>query len=129
MTSAFQGVAFLLAYLLGGTALAESSSDLVWQDWEMESRLRCPTHHVEQLCDECYLDILDKFDATLPKKLQRRAEKLADTARVCKDEVAGFSCEMSASMTAYEKLGLMPDFIAFGCDHVSCEEDAGCAIK
>ena len=122
-------IVFLLAYFFGGTALADSSSERVWQDWEMQSRLRCPAHHVERLCEECYIDVLDKFDATLSRKMQQRVAKLADTSRVCKDEVAGFSCEMSASLAAYEKLGLMPDFIQFGCDHISCEEDSGCAIK
>ena len=122
-------IVFLLACVLGGTALADSSSERVWQDWEMQSRLRCPTHHVERLCEECDLDLVEGFEATLSKKMQRRIDRLADTGNVCKDEVAGFSCEVTASMTAYEKLGLMPDFIAFGCRNVSCDEDGMCATR
>ena len=124
-----RSVVFLLTCLFGGAALAEPISPLVWQDWEMQSRLRCPAHHVERLCDECDLDLTEGFEATLSKKLQRRITRIADTGNVCKDEVAGFSCEVGASMTAYEKLGLMPDFIAFGCRHVTCDEESMCVTR
>lgn len=118
---------FVLACVLAGPALASQAT--VWQSWEMQSRLRCPDRHVEWICDGCYDEVLDKFEATLSKAMRQRVSRVAGLPEACKAEVAGFSCEMGASLDAYDKLGLMPRFIEFGCSHVRCQEAALCDIK
>jgi len=114
-------IAFAIACLTPAAGWAADMSD-----WEAAVTRRCPTHHLEHICDGCYDSFLDDFERTLPKVTQHRIRRIADYAHRCTWEVAGFSCEMSVHVDAMNRLGLLKRFVAFGCAHYRCEEAAMC---
>lgn len=122
-------IALSLLFVLGGQIPAFASSTDPWDVWVTKLKSQCPLRHVNWICDVCYDELLYNFEKTLPDSIRRRADAIADTesARKCAMEIAGFSCEMSASLGAYNKLGLMSRFVEFGCRHVRCSDIALCA--
>jgi hypothetical protein len=89
-------------------------------------RRRCPSHHVEWLCDGCWTQLTGAFEDTLPKPVRARVSRLTDM-KPCANEGIGLSCEMGQSLAAYRRLALLPRFVAFGCKAVRCEEAALCS--
>ena len=108
-----------------GQASAENPS--AWDAWERSLNAQCPSHHVNWICDGCYLDLIDGFEARFSSKTRERARRIADYKTHCADEIMGFSCEMERSLIAYRQLGLLRSFTKFGCKHVKCEEPALCS--
>jgi hypothetical protein len=98
-----------------------------WSEWGRLSHLECPTHHVELICGDCYLNLIEGFDATLTRSQQRRVAQVAAIRRDCADEVMGFNCEATRTFTAYRRLGLMRRFVRYGCETIKCEEAAICS--
>ena len=98
-----------------------------WGEWHELWRNECPSHHVESMCGDCYLNVIEAFEGTLSKKLAARVVEIADSHRRCATEEAGFSCEFSRSLIAYRDLGLMRRFAHFSCEAVKCEEVAVCS--
>ena len=116
----------MIAVAAASSALA-TPTDESWSRWERLSRERCPSHHVELICGDCYLFLVEDFDATLSKAQQRDVARIADIKRKCADEWGGFGCEAARSFLAYDKLGLMPRFVRYGCLRIKCEEAAICS--
>jgi len=98
-----------------------------WSAWGQLWRSECPSHHVDWMCGDCYLSVVEAFDATLSEVDQTRVLKIADTQRFCAGEAMGFGCETTRSLTAYQELGLMRRFAHFSCKVVKCEEAAICS--
>jgi hypothetical protein len=116
----------VLSAVVASSVLA-ASTDQAWRDWQRLSHGQCPTHHVEWVCGDCYLFLVEGFDATLTSAQQRNARRVADIARSCAKEQFGFGCEAGRSFLAYEELGLMPRFVHYGCRVIKCEEAAVCS--
>jgi len=95
-------------------------------DWEAAVKQSCPRHHLEWTCDGCWDEFLDDFERTLPDTTQDMILKVADYSHRCANEVAGFSCEISAHVDAMNSLGLLKRFVGYGCSHYSCEDVAIC---
>ncbi|SFI73528.1 hypothetical protein SAMN02799626_00470 [Caulobacter sp. UNC279MFTsu5.1] len=112
--------------LLGFGLFASAGQAADMSTWEAAVSANCPTRHLEWTCDGCWDDFLADFESTLPESTQSRIIELADYRRKCPNEVAGFSCEMSAHVDAMSKLGLLERFVVYGCAHYSCEEAAIC---
>jgi hypothetical protein len=111
---------FVLSLLHTAARAADEST------WEAAVNARCPTHHLEWTCDDCWDAFLADFERTLPKVTQGRILKIANYSRRCSREVGGFSCEMSVHVDAMHKLGLLGQFADYGCAHYRCEEAAIC---
>jgi len=107
--------------------LASNATARPFDDWYRMTGRRCPSHHVEWICGDCQLSLVEAFDDTLSRAQKRNVAKIADINHACADESAGFSCEMAQSIHAYEKLGLMSRFVDYGCRHIRCEEAASCS--
>jgi len=117
----------IIAGLAGVVSTTASSHESAWTQWERLSRERCPSHHVELICGDCYLFLVEDFDATLSVSQQRDVRRIADVKRICAEEWGGFGCEANRSFIAYEKLGLMPRFVRYSCRRIQCEEAAICS--
>jgi hypothetical protein len=98
-----------------------------WQAWEKALARECPERHVEWVCDGCWAELIGAFQASLARPVAKRAVALADTRHVCREERAGFSCEMGAYLKAWRRLGLLPRFTRWGCQAIKCEEGALCS--
>jgi hypothetical protein len=98
------------------------------QAWDGQIKRLCPGHHVERISDGSYDDVIASYDATLSPRLQRDARRIADYSHRCSHETNGFSCEWAVYIDAYWKLGRLPDFGAWTCRHVKCEEAANCEL-
>ena len=116
----------LVATAIGTLPVAAANADS-WADWKRLSRERCPSHHVEWICGDCSLFLVEDFNATLSRPQQRSVERIADVRRGCAGEWGGFGCEASRRTTAYQKLGLMPRFVRYACRRIKCEEAAICS--
>lgn len=103
-----------------------ASAEHSWKIWEAELQRQCPNNHVEWICDGCYDDLLADFIQTLPPAAQQKISTIADYTNRCAMEIGGFSCEMSVNLDAFRKLGLMKQFVAFGCQHYKCEAASLC---
>lgn len=116
----------IVGLLVGPSVLSASTGD-AWKDWTQQSQARCPSHHVELICGDCYLSLVESFDATLTQAQRKRVQRIADIQSKCSDEQWGFYCEAARSFLAYKRLGLMPRFVRYGCQVVKCEEAASCS--
>ncbi len=94
--------------------------------WEAAVAKQCPSHHLEWMCDGCYDDFLDGFERTLPKATQSKIGRIADYPHRCKNEVAGFSCEMSVHVDAMHRLGLFKRLVDYSCAEYTCSFAANC---
>jgi hypothetical protein len=99
-----------------------------WEVWEAELQRQCPANHVDWVFDGYYLDLLNSFEETLPALTRQKIFSIADYSRLCAQETMGFSCKMGASLDAFNRLGLMKQFVVFGCRHYKCEEPALCSL-
>jgi len=98
-----------------------------WRDWFHQSRRLCPSHHVDWICNDCYLNLTEGFDRTLTVGQVRRVERIADVDHRCANVEGGFGCITSSEFYAYDRLGLMPRFVRFSCKAVKCEELVDCS--
>ena len=114
-------------FLAGLLVLAQAADASTWTEWERLCHEACPSHHVDWICGDCYLFLVENFDTTLSRNERLRVQRIADTRRRCADEVAGFSCEFSRSLAAYGRLNLLPRFVRYGCKSIRCEEAAICS--
>src|SRR5579884_1341138 len=112
--------------LLVATSMLSTSTG-ARDDWTQQSRAQCPSHHVELICGDCYLSLVESFDATLTKAEFKKVQRIADIHQKCSDEQFGFYCEAGRSFVAYKSLGLMPHFVRYGCRMIRCEEAASCS--
>ena len=124
--SRFGSTLLITLVLAISPAFAVEDFDKVWHAWERETHRQCPSHHVDWIADGLYDELLGGFTQTLPKPTQRKIDSIADYSRRCKEEIAGFSCEMATDLDAFNKLGLLKRFTAFGCHHWTCEEESLC---
>jgi len=113
--------------LAGLASTAAWSAESSWNRWERLSRESCPSHHVELICGDCYLFLVEDFDATLSASQRRDVIRIAEVKRRCADEWGGFGCEANRSFIAYDKLGLMHKFVRYGCRRIKCEDAAICS--
>jgi hypothetical protein len=118
-----------LALLVGAMVAIASVADArdTWLEWKHLSAIRCPSHHVDWMCGDCQLSVIEAFDATLNDRQRRQVAQVADIKTRCTQEVMGFGCEFASNLDAYAKLGLMKRFVRFGCSAVKCEEAALCS--
>ena len=116
----------LLVAALTVSATAADAQD-IWRDWTRLTSVQCPSHHVDWMCGDCQLSVIEAFDQTLSERDQRQVVRVADLKRKCENEQMGFTCEFVESLEAYKKLGLMNRFVNFGCRAVKCEEAALCS--
>jgi hypothetical protein len=116
----------LVAGIVVAIASAADAKD-VFTEWRDLSAVRCPSHHIDWLCGDCQLSVVEAFDATLTDSQRRQVAQVAKIKTRCADEVMGFSCEVGTSLDAYHRLGLTNRFIRFGCAAVKCEEEALCS--
>jgi hypothetical protein len=113
--------------LLLAAAPAGARATDAWEAWEAALARDCPGRHVDWACDGCWDELIGAFEASLVRPAAARAEALADTRRACREERAGFSCEMGAYLRAWRRLGLLERFTRWGCKAVKCEEQANCS--
>lgn len=97
--------------------------------WAGMVQAECPNRHLDWLCDGCWDDFLAGFEQTLSADTQQRIIEIADYKNRCKDEMAGFSCEMAVHVDALERLELLGDFVSWGCTHYSCDEVSVCRFQ
>jgi hypothetical protein len=116
----------LISLLAADPALGNSNAVDGWAAWQRGLDQKCPERHVEWLCDGCYLDYLDDFTKTLSPRVQRHITELAYHPNRCAYERMGFSCEMSVTLTAIEKLRLMGLLTDFSCRHYQCDDPSNC---
>jgi hypothetical protein len=64
----------------------------------------------------------------LSPRQQAKVERTANYSQKCAHETIGFWCEWGVSLDAIEKLGLMPDFAAWSCRDIKCEEYGLCEV-
>jgi hypothetical protein len=108
------------------TALSEANDAGAWTRWQVALQQACPGRHVDWACDTCWTQLTGAFEDTLGAYDRQKISRIVDF-RDCEQEKAGFSCEMDASLRAYERVGLLRRFVAFGCQAVKCEEPALCS--
>jgi hypothetical protein len=118
--------ALLITGLIAALGSSQAAAADAWRLWHRELKLWCPSHHVDWICEDCYIDLIEDFNRTLPKRLHRKVTAIADTSHPCANEVAGFSCEMTAHLIAVDRLGLMTRFARFGCRRYRCSEGSVC---
>ena len=114
---------FLLILMLQSSSVGEKN---VWKIRERDLHQQCPENHVDWIGDGGYDGLLGDFIDKLPISTQRRISAIADYSHRCSKETAGFSCEMAVHLDAFNKLGLIKQFTAFGCRRYKCEEPALC---
>jgi hypothetical protein len=117
-------LACISLFALGLSATAGRAAGM--SDWDAAVRKRCPTHHLEWTSDGSWDDFLAAFEQPLPQPKQGEILKVADYSHRCAAEVVGFSCEMSVNVDAMKRLGLLTQFVAWGCQHYRCREPALC---
>lgn len=115
-----------LVFLIASPAWAEAGPVDGWTAWLHGLSQKCPTRHVDWICDGCYLDYLDDFTKTLPARTQKQVTEIAYHPDRCASETMGFSCEMSVTLEAIRKLGLMDRLVNFSCEHYKCDDEASC---
>jgi hypothetical protein len=124
-------LAFVLLIVTSPAALANGTSESPWDSWHSSLQRQCPNQHVEWVEDGGYDELLAGFEKTLPAAARSRADSIfyRVTDKVCPTghEYAGFSCEMGASLVAYQKLHLIDRFAAYGCANYTCTEAALCS--
>ena len=106
--------------------LASNAQAVDVRPWEVAVARQCPSRHLERMCDGCYDDFLAGFERALPKATQSKITRLADYQHRCRDEVAGFSCEMAVHLDAMKQLGLFNRFVDYGCTHYTCSYAGHC---
>ena len=116
-----------ISLLFAATSASVAATPNAWDQYNHMLRESCPNRHVEWVLDGGYDELLAAFEATLTPAERTRIETLADLKRQCASEQIGFSCEMARSLAAYRTLHLLPRFVAYGCNHVNCEEPASCS--
>lgn len=100
-----------------------------WTAWKAELARQCPSHHVDWIAGGVYPDLLDRFEKILKPAARQRVTKIADLQNKCAKELAGFDCEMGESLRAYQKVGVVASFAAFGCREFTCTEPSICPAK
>lgn len=115
---------FVLSLSISLNVIAQPKDS--WKAWERELHRQCPENHVEWIGDSRYDDLLGAFIHTLPSSTQRKITALADYQHRCAKEVGGFSCEMAVHLDAFNRLGLLKRFVAFGCRQYKCDDVALC---
>jgi hypothetical protein len=114
-------------FLLLAAAPAGARTPNAWDGWRAALARDCPERHVDWACDGCWDELIGAFQATLPRRVAARVDAVADERRVCREERAGFSCEMGAYLKAWRRLGLLGHFTRWGCKTVKCEEGDLCS--
>ena len=99
--------AAVMVFLTALTIPANGATVDAWHLWSHELRRMCPSHHVEWEMDAGYDDLIADFERTLSSDQRHQIEALAGPSRSCTSESLGFACEMSASLDAYRRLGLL----------------------
>lgn len=117
----------LLLLLLITAPPVYDAQENVWNMWTQDLQRQCPSNHVDWIAGDFYDELVTAFVQTLPPSSQRKISSIADYSRRCADEKMGFSCEMSVHLDAFNRLGLLKRFAAFGCHRYKCEEPALCA--
>jgi hypothetical protein len=99
----------------------------VWDAYHADLRARCPSRHVDWICDDCQDDLIDDFLSILPEQTRRKVSAMGgpEAQRACADQM-GFYCEMGAYLDTFRKLNLLKQFVAYGCRTESCTEVAIC---
>lgn len=97
-----------------------------WKQWQALLQQSCPENHVDWAGDMSWTELTGAFEDTLGATDQRTISRFSDF-RGCEREKFGLSCEMGATLKAYERAGLLRRFVAFGCRAVKCEEPALCS--
>lgn len=100
-----------------------------WDAYLADLRDRCPSHHVEWICDGCKDDQIDGFLASLSLLERRKAETLgsAEFKQKCANVRFGFYCEEGVYLETFRKLHLLRQYAAYGCRTVTCSEPALCS--
>ena len=114
----------LAMWLFSSAAIANASQSA----WEHEIRARCPSQHVEWLSDGYTDDVLGSYYKTLSPQLSAKARRIADYSRRCTQETIGFYCLWGVNIDAIGRLGLLPDFAAWSCRNIKCEEYGLCEV-
>jgi len=117
----------LALLIIMAPAWLSASTDQAWRDWKRLSDRQCPQRHVDWVCGDCYLNLIEGFHSILGQSQKRNVDRIADIKRQCATEQMGFGCETGRSLVAYKKLGLMPQFVRYGCRTVKCEYAASCS--
>jgi hypothetical protein len=100
-----------------------------WDAYLAELRDRCPSQHVEWICDGCKDDQIARFLNTLPEEARHRVKTLAltDLSLKCASAGLGFYCEEAVYLETFRKLHLLREYAAYGCRTVTCTEPDLCS--
>ena len=113
-------------WLIAFSMLTSEALALDTRPWEAAVARQCPSRHLERMCDGCYDEFLGGFERTLPKATQSKITRLADYSHRCREEIAGFSCEMAVHVDAMKRLGVFERFVAYGCKQYTCSFAGHC---
>ena len=107
---------------------AEGSVDYstIWMQFGQAAQRFCPSHHIDDFSDGQYDEVLEDFLSRYPKKFRTHVNQIVDYPKTCAQETAGFTCEFSAHLAAFQKLGLFEKFIRHSCSHWRCREASLC---
>jgi hypothetical protein len=116
----FVDLAFLLSFASAADILPS-----IWKKWDHAAKLQCPSLYLE-LLGNVYDGLIGDFVRALPRDNRPSIDAIADYSQRCREETAGFSCDMAVYVDAFSKLGLLKKFAAFSCDRYKCLEAAYC---
>ena len=86
---------------------------------------QCPGRDLQDLSLGEFNRIMEGFDDHLTKPQQRTVER--QVGRDCRHQIAGIGCANTGSLLAYERLGVLPRFVAQVCaTPVRCKAFADC---
>jgi len=107
---------------------AEASVDYstVWAQFGQAAQRFCPSHHINDFGDGQYDEVLEDFLSRYPKRFREHVDQIVDYPKTCAQETAGFTCQFSAYLATFQKLGLFEKFIRHSCSRWRCREASLC---
>jgi hypothetical protein len=126
-------VSIVLVLLTGGVPAKDRvalSSDIddqaLWTKYNGEAHRLCPSHHIEDFSDGMYDEVLGDFLKAYSSTFRARVSAIVNYPQTCAKETMGFTCEFSAHLAAFWRVGLFRKFVSYSCRHWQCQEIALC---
>ena len=117
----------VMLVLAASVATANAKGPDPWQLWKTELQKQCPANHIDWDEGSGYDTLLAEFARELPRSTRQKIDFITQHSNRCPPgNTAGFGCEMADNLDAFNRLGLLKRFAAFGCRHYKCEEESLC---
>ena len=96
-----------------------------WRQYDKYTHALCPSRHIEWFPDD-YDDLISGFIDTIPPDEQRLITSNLDYSGPCAGETQGGSCDMRASLVAFQRLHMLRRFAQYSCRYWTCDFAAYC---